>query len=491
MIVKIRKIFLLFSLFKDDKMLKQMRVPILLILGIVIILWISGCTNTTPVILPTTGSISVVTNPANAKVFLDNIDTGLHTPCTITDVSVGSHFVKVTLTNYVSTTYMVNVLPDQVSHLTFKLNQINPPPLKKLLTGISVFPSYMNLLEGESQSFDSVTAYYSDSSSSDIELSSCIYSSDNISCATIDEGGLVTAISDGLATITISYSEGVITKTTTADISVGTVSQNDVAYRALCVGIGDYIQGSENDLNAPPYDVNKMMQVLNSCRFGVSNTTFSTITSLKDSQATKSNILQAISASFSGADNDDVSYFYFSGHGSLVGNTSYICPADITSFYGSAMSVDELESALSSIPGTKVVLLDSCHSGGFIGKSQEETLLSQEDVTTFNENIVNIFSQSQSKSLLTTNQYKVLTSCHYYQYCYELTPETGDPFGVFTMALITGCGYYGNLSADTNLDTRVSLQEAYEFVNNWVYNYGIYQDVQVFPDYSSFTIVEH
>ena len=79
-----------------------------------------------------------------------------------------------------------------------------------------------------------------------------------------------------------------------------------------------------------------------------------------------------------------------------------------------------------------------------------------------------------------------------------VTPGDFDPFGVFTMALCEGCGYYGSYPADTNLDTKVSLQEAYLYVKSYVAeldaqlpNINITQDVQVYPDNSSFTIVEY
>jgi hypothetical protein len=356
----------------------------------------------------------------------------------------------------------------------------------------------MSLSVGESQTFNSVAAYYSDSSSANINLSACDYSSSNPDCATVINSGTVTAVSDGSSTITISYTEDEITKTDTVEVTIGTVTQNEVVYRALCVGVGDYIEGNDNDLSAPPYDVDRIGQILQQCRFGTSNATFSNINYLKDWQATKSNILQSISSAFSGADSNDVSYFYFSGHGSRLGNTSYICPADMTSFVDSVISVDELEAALSSIPGTKVVFLDSCYSGGFIGKSMDETITPKEELESFNDVVINVFSQAQPKGLLTTNQYKVLTSCHYYQECWEIQPEEGDPFGAFTMALCEGCGYYGSYPADNNMDTMVSLQEIYLYVRDWVAELdaqlpyiSITQDVQVYPNNSSFTIVEY
>jgi hypothetical protein len=374
---------------------------------------------------------------------------------------------------------------------TVTINVTTTPITLAILSYIEVLPSVMSLSVGESQTFNSVTAYYSDLSSANVNLTACNYSSSNPDYATVSSSGTVTAVSDGSATITISYTEGGVTKTTSAEITVSTVTQNEVVYRALCVGVGDYISGSDNDLNAPPYDVDRIRQILQQCRFGTSNTIFSNISCLKDWQATKSNILQSISSTFSGADSNDISYFYFSGHGSRLGNTSYICPADITSFIDSAISVDELESALGAIPGIKVVFLDSCYSGGFIGKAIDTTTASKEKLESFNDGVINVFSQDQSKGLLTTNQYKVLTSCHYYQECYEILPVEGDPFGVFTIALCEGCGYYGSYPADTNLDTGVSLQEAYLYVKDWVFSYEVIQDVQVYPNNSNFTIIEY
>lgn len=280
------------------------------------------------------------------------------------------------------------------------------------------------------------------------------------------------------------------------DSTTKTITIKEITYRALCVGVGDYIYGDDDlDLPSPPYDVDRMIQIFNQCRFGPLNTEFSTINYLKDWQATKSNILQGIASTFSGADDHDVSYFYYTGHGYRWEGTSYLCPADSTSIF-SFISVDELESALSAIPGTKVVFLDTCHSGGFIGKGKGEIAISQEEIESFNEDVINIFSQAEYKGLLTTNQYKVLTACHHYQSSWEIypiTPGDFDPYGVFTLSLCTGCGYYGSYPADTNMDTQVSLQEAYIYVKNWVQYYfsDLEQDVQVYPNNSDYPIVEY
>ena len=472
-------------------MLEKREYLLLFILIIAVLLLTSGCGYSYPTAY-TFGSIEIITNPTRAKIFLDSVDTGYFTPYTLSNVSAGSHVLTLACADYLSHSCIINVIANQTINLNISLTLIILPEPIVTLTGISVLPSTMNLTAGESQTFNSVTAYYSDSSTENINLTDCNYSSSDTVCATVSNSGTVTAVSDGSATITISYTEGRVTKITSAEITVGTVTQNEVVYRALCVGVGDYIEGDDNDLSAPPYDVDKIRQILQQCRFGTSNTTFSNISYLKDWQATKSNILQSISSAFSGADDNDVSYFYFSGHGSwVVGSTFYICPADATSFADSAISVNELESALSAIPGIKVVFLDSCYSGGFIGKAIDNTTGLKEKLESFNDEVITVFSQSQPKGLLTTNQYKVLTSCHYYQTCWEVLPAEGDPFGVFTMALCNGFGYSSSYPADTNLDTKVSLQEAYLYVQNWVFSYGIIQDVQVYPNNSTFTIVEY
>jgi len=380
-----------------------------------------------------------------------------------------------------------------------------PPVLPAYLSEIVVLPSTMDLEEEESQSILSVTAYYSDSSTANISLNNCTYYNYyNPSCATVNSSGLITGVSTGSTIILVTYIEGTTSKTDTVEVAV---TQNEVVYRAYCVGVGDYIYYPDiygnTDLPGPLYDVNRIRYTLDKCRFGPSNTPFSEIGYITDQSATKSNILQGIASIFSEADYNDVSYFYFTGHGIWVDNISYLCPTEASYFSPMTIyiSVDELEQSLSAIPGTKVVFLDSCHSGGFIGKEAEEIQISKEELESFNDEVISVFSQAEYKGLLTTNQYKVLTSCHYYEQCMELSPVTPgdfDPFGVFTMGLCKGCGYYGSYPADTNLDTKVSLQEAYLYVKDYVADLDaeipyidITQDVQVYPDNSTFTIVEY
>jgi hypothetical protein len=266
--------------------------------------------------------------------------------------------------------------------------------------------------------------------------------------------------------------------------------QNDITYRFLCVGVGEYINyGSEVDFGeAPPYDL--IYQVLSKWKFGSEKVGFSKIDYIADSDATKSNILQEIASTFSEADENDISYFYFGGHGGKDGSIYYICPTDMTSSVSSKISVNELEEALSAIPGTKVVIIDSCYSGGFIGKAGDRDEFSDKALKAFNEDMIKMFSsepngENRERDLLTADSYKVLTSCSYNQICEAFCSFEGNTIGVFTVALLEGCGY-NYFPADSDNNGEITLEEAYLYVKDKVSYPGFIQDVQVYPINSTF-----
>jgi len=465
----------------------------LLILLLLSFLIINGCSPISTLLFGASGSIEVTTYPSGAKIFLNSNDTGYVTPYTITNLPKGTYEIKVTLGD-VSYTKTVIVYSD---HTTSVYKDLLPR-----LSKIIVQPTLMNLEEGESQKIDSVTAYYVDSGSADLTLSDCSYSSSS-SHATVNSSGTVTGVSEGSATITVSYTDIEIIKSDTVNVIISPFVPppvvTPVVYRAFCVGVGDYLNDDVTDLESPEHNVNRIVQVLNDCKFGSDEVLFSSIESLINLEATKEAIISGIASAFSGADENDISYFYFSGHGAYGEgfSTSYICPTDFNGSVGSAISVDELEIALSAIPGTKVVILDSCFSGGFIGKGKEEKIISKEEMISFNDEIINVFSLAQSKGLLTTNQYKVLTASHYDQPSYEildpLHPKDDKPYAVFTAAFCNGCGYDdGVYHADSNLDTKITLDEIYEHIRGFIIDFfGFNQNVQVFPENSNFAIVEY
>ena len=93
-----------------------------------------------------------------------------------------------------------------------------------LLTSIVVLPSSMTLDIGESEEITSVTAYYDNDTSADIDLlSACTYES-NKSNATVSPSGVVTGVSTCTATtpvtITVTYTDTENSITVTDTVSV-------------------------------------------------------------------------------------------------------------------------------------------------------------------------------------------------------------------------------------------------------------------------------
>lgn len=250
---------------------------------------------------------------------------------------------------------------------------------------------------------------------------------------------------------------------------------NEVVYRALLVGVGDYL-GCSADLKSPPYNVDRMQEIFSQCRFGEEEIEFLVINELKDKYATKKAVLDEIWYTFHLADDNDISYFYWCGHGTDKYGV-YICPAD--SDFGDIktyISVEELESALDNITGTKVIILEACHSGNFIEKSMGD----------FNSKVIEVFSHQSIE--INKDSYYVITSCAGSQVCWEV-PYVDEPYTYFTMALYQG---FLDLSADVNENGIINLSEIHSYVIDWInYNCPTIQDCQIYPDNSTFPIIEY
>ena len=88
-----------------------------------------------------------------------------------------------------------------------------------IISSIEVLPETMTLIEGDSQSIDSIIAYYENGSTANISLDDCTYDSSDPGVATVDSG-VIAAVTEGTATITVSYTESGITKTDTVVVTV-------------------------------------------------------------------------------------------------------------------------------------------------------------------------------------------------------------------------------------------------------------------------------
>jgi hypothetical protein len=91
-----------------------------------------------------------------------------------------------------------------------------------LLTSIVVLPSNMNIAISDSETITSVTAYYDNDTSADIDLIACTYVSSSTSVTVTN--GVITVSSSctagTTATIIVSYTEGGVTKSDTVIVTV-------------------------------------------------------------------------------------------------------------------------------------------------------------------------------------------------------------------------------------------------------------------------------
>lgn len=148
-----------------------------------------------------------------------------------------------------------------------------------------------------------------------------------------------------------------------------------------------------------------------------------------------------VKQSFSGADEDDISYLYLSTHGVYEeGQEPKLLLSDGVTETG--LTPAELEKAFDGIAGTKLIILDACNSGAFIGKGM---------------------SHPPEKVYFLGDDFKVLTSSGALEESWYWSSAEGDTQGgfYFTQALTQGLSAAGGYPADQNRDGAVTLNELY------------------------------
>ncbi|MBQ7139082.1 MAG: caspase family protein [Clostridia bacterium] len=269
-----------------------------------------------------------------------------------------------------------------------------------------------------------------------------------VTTATTSEPSITYApLTEGSCTVSVTATDAVGDRATASGGQV-TLTTAKRTYRALLVG--NSYPGESCALDGPMTDLGAVRTVLNS----MSGTPYK-ITTARN--VTASGIQASIATAFSGAEPNDVSLFYFSGHGTpqgaLVGTND------------TSLSVYGLRNALQKIPGTKIVLLDCCYSGTSIGRSTASP-------SSFNRAIISALSSaSRSEVNLEDQGYIVLTACSQTELSNTLTTGDGHYWGAFTYGLCYGSGYdewnqvsLGRMPADANGNGAITLGEAHRGV---------------------------
>lgn len=284
---------------------------------------------------------------------------------------------------------------------------------------------------------------------------------------------VITGVSAGTTTITLKNTYN----SQTRKITVTVKKPNPVTYRAAIVGQYDYKYNQ--DLPACKNDAAAMARTCQKSGYSSVKTKYN---------ASASGIKSLISTTFANADSNDVSLFYYSGHGASNGA---LCT--IESSGDNLLYISDLASWLKQVPGTVIVLFDSCFSGMSINKAADGTIttkfaksVSNKDTKAFNSAVVNEFAKADaqvkaaSKSgELATSKFKVITACSKSESSY-----CNQSFSYFTYAVVEGAGInyssgaVGTAPADSDGNKTITINECYKFAKSVVEDY---QTAQVYP----------
>ena len=249
-------------------------------------------------------------------------------------------------------------------------------------------------------------------------------------------------------------------------------------YRAVLIGEENYESGI---LEGPINDINAMKKVLNampSMEWDV----------CAQADAEKNEIIALIDLCFDGATEDDVSLFYYSGHG-VMNSGEYYSGALVT-YNSEYIPLSELAEMLSSVPGKVIVILDSCGSGAAIASENADNSMRMVGTEAFNEAVISAFS-AYNKTLVSrigefrTSKFYVLTASAYEQESKSLIIN-GIGGGALTRGIVGSAGFDFNsgtsseiMHGDTDGNGEVSLKECYAYCASYVQDL---QDVQIYPD---------
>jgi hypothetical protein len=156
---------------------------------------------------------------------------------------------------------------------------------------------------------------------------------------------------------------------------------------------------------------------------------------------------KCIDESFKGASDNDISFFYYCGHGTY--STSSKKGLGLTLTKTAYYSYDNLAKKLSKINGTKVVIIDACYAGEFINS------------------VKSLSSKKASKFRIITATGNKKTGLKVFKSGWDII-RFDKAYPRCTYMIAKGVGIKGgsSLKADSNKDRKVTLKELYNYINN-------------------------
>lgn len=309
------------------------------------------------------------------------------------------------------------------------------------------------------------------------------FSIDDPSIAKISPDGVLTALKEGETVLHVFSRDGTLTDSIEIIISPAVKK-----YRALLVSQQNYPESVNTVRRGSENSVNALESLLGTVRFEDAAYVTRSVYDLS-----RAELIYEIRETFKGVTEQDVSLIYISSHGYYAGGMSFLELCD-----GSVLSARDLERELRSIPGTIVLMVDCCGSGGIIGESS--------DAAAFAEGMTGAFASAAVHG----SKYKVLCSAGLdedsYRMAFNENATAGVMATIFARALCDGAGWNidldrrGTMGADQNYDGSITLNELYMFMFNrvnWYLNLAsdmtgtqYRQSIQVYPEGDPFVLFE-
>lgn len=284
-------------------------------------------------------------------------------------------------------------------------------------------------------------------------------------------------------------------------LSMASISLALAERYALLVGVGDY-PGSQLDLDGPEHDINALEEVLiDIWKFKREN-----VQVLRDSQATKAEVLAALAGLKTRSQPGDQLFFYFGGHGTSAGDENIQLPLpDMTAGllpYDASLDRSATEIVESLIVGRTdlrpifqeidksgrdlLVMIDACYSGNAVRGFSPSVAQLPSRYVRLDKNVDTLLPE------LTSNQERAITASateEAYPYNniffisaageYEEAADISGPFlqkfptidgkphGAFTDAMLRVLTGKTGLS-DTHENRSISHMELKQGIQNWL-----------------------
>ena len=240
--------------------------------------------------------------------------------------------------------------------------------------------------------------------------------------------------------------------------------------RALLIGIDAFVTKP----SAYPSATNNVQAIREV--FGASATPFASLVIPTEPVTSCEDLTRAIRSAFADAQENDVSYLYISTHGlydPVTGEASLLLS---DGWEEGSITPAQLEAAFEGIAGTKVLWLDACNSGAFIGKG---------------------LTRLPDELHFLGDEFKVITSSGALEESWYWSADAAgdsqvsarEPQGgfYFTQALSHGLSARHDYPADTNKDGSITQNELYDYL---LLNHAA-STPQVYPQNDDFVVFRY